>query len=216
MILSISIHAPTRGATNKKVANMLKSKFQSTLPREERHKALKLIVSFYQFQSTLPREERLLSALADIGRTIFQSTLPREERPMPFTFFTRFKYFNPRSHERSDVASDVDFTLSYRISIHAPTRGATIAFLIIGFAITISIHAPTRGATLILAELDKMDRIFQSTLPREVRFFYLRLIEIIKYFNPRSQERIDYATITGSSPKVISIHAPTRGATSWQ
>ena len=99
-------------------------KFQSTLPREERLVVVDTLTRNVLFQSTLPREERLTvqtafgfqyvisihaptrgatgsgSNYSDDGR--FQSTLPREERPMPFTFFTRFKYFNPRSHERSD------------------------------------------------------------------------------------------------------------------
>jgi len=33
------------------------------------------------------------------------------------------------------------------ISIHAPTRGATIFLLLSAFMLLISIHAPTRGAT---------------------------------------------------------------------
>ena len=34
---------------------------------------------------------------------IFQSTLPRGERPVPCHFNVFFGYFNPRSHEGSDV-----------------------------------------------------------------------------------------------------------------
>ena len=54
--------------------------------------------------------------------------------------------FNPRSHEGSDVQSKI-VTEQYTISIHAPTRGATI-FTGLGIVSdVISIHAPTRGAT---------------------------------------------------------------------
>ena len=100
---TISIHAPTRGATEIQFAVPCDYEFQSTLPREERpyfhfHCSISLI-----FQSTLPREERLTSSDAinivtnisihapTRGATfslvifppikIFQSTLPREERP---------------------------------------------------------------------------------------------------------------------------------------
>ena len=34
--------------------------------------------------------------------TLFQSTLPREERPSWCRYFPLLRYFNPRSHERSD------------------------------------------------------------------------------------------------------------------
>ncbi len=98
----ISIHAPTRGATSLCLNCGIKKEFQSTLPREER---LTVQTAFgFQYVISIHAPTRGAtgsgSNYSDDGR--FQSTLPREERPMPFTFFTRFKYFNPRSHERSD------------------------------------------------------------------------------------------------------------------
>ena len=57
-----------------------------------------------------------------------------------------FQHFNPRSHKGSDL--DVREDDSYNaISIHAPTRGATITTVQKDSLIAISIHAPTRGAT---------------------------------------------------------------------
>ena len=54
--------------------------------------------------------------------------------------------FNPRSYKRSDGAFRFK-DLKSKISIHAPTRGAThIQFLSFNVS-RISIHAPTRGAT---------------------------------------------------------------------
>ena len=54
--------------------------------------------------------------------------------------------FNPRSHEGSDnIVDNVDRAVN--ISIHAPTRGATISVQIVILQFKISIHAPTRGAT---------------------------------------------------------------------
>ena len=99
--------------------------------------------------------------------------------------------FNPRSHEGSDVAS-LHSCLTHKISIHAPTRGAT----------------PFRNLTASL-------KIFQSTLPRgerPCRWMYMDIIPT--YFNPRSHEGSD--EVGGVLPDHchISIHAPTRGATS--
>ena len=121
---------------------------------------------------------------------IFQSTLPREERRCNYFSADGSKYFNPRSHERSDeyVCS---FTKKLLISIHAPTRGATHPPAHAPCRHQISIHAPTRGATKLISSSYCL-MIFQSTLPREERRF------------PFSFQ---------SYSLKISIHAPTRGAT---
>ena len=77
------------------------------------------------------------------------------------------------------------------ISIHAPTRGATIPDEQRSYYENISIHAPTRGATPFPSPGGLYDT-FQSTLPREER-------------------HSSVTRTTGST--AISIHAPTRGAT---
>ena len=99
--------------------------FQSTLPREERQAPAPAIVAPLAFQSTLPREERRPMLGANPLVSEFQSTLPREERHKCSCTLCRLLHFNPRSHERSD---GVQWTLAEfeKISIHAPTRGATI------------------------------------------------------------------------------------------
>ena len=57
--LEISIHAPTRGATEVDLTVEFNTEFQSTLPREERQDGLLEVISKVKvFQSTLPREER--------------------------------------------------------------------------------------------------------------------------------------------------------------
>ena len=75
--------------------------------------------------------------------------------------------FNPRSHERSDETYKTLY-ISDLISIHAPTRGATLLKL----AISISL-------------------IFQSTLPREERQKCRVWLNNQRNFNPRSHERSD-------------------------
>ena len=96
--------------------------------------------------------------------------------------------FNPRSYKRSDY-DGYHRALHPQISIHAPTRGATVnPKHYIGCTYfnprsykrsdmgnsrtqivhSISIHAPTRGATI--DELEIVDQeIFQSTLLQEER-----------------------------------------------
>ena len=78
--------------------------FQSTLPREERPDLISAVmISFRLFQSTLPREERRHSYRGGWCYLKFQSTLPREERRLPDRKIRVGVYFNPRSHERSDM-----------------------------------------------------------------------------------------------------------------
>ena len=98
------------------------------------------------------------------------------------------------------------------ISIHAPTRGATIASVHTCVQALISIHAPTRGATCETCNYCHNNR-FQSTLPREEQHMNQMHIPIIHNFNPHSHERSDFVPRRISRYIVISIHAPTRGAT---
>ena len=87
--------------------------------------------------------------------------------------------FNPRSREGSDRAASSNKEKRYQISIHAPARGATTAWLPPVLTATtfqstlprgerqvclnevislpaISIHAPARGATSILSKIHPM------------------------------------------------------------
>ena len=101
----ISIHAPTRGATPSKHLICHRNLFQSTLPRGER-----------------PQIDRCIDV-----NLIFQSTLPRGERHVDGIPFKGIWDFNPRSHEGSDEIC-YNKIIRNKISIHAPTRGATVSF----------------------------------------------------------------------------------------
>ena len=59
--------------------------------------------------------------------------------------------FNPHSHEGSDDEEEVSALMS-EISIHTPTKGATVVNFAAYEDATISIHTPTKGATNILDE----------------------------------------------------------------
>ena len=127
----ISIHAPTRGATQ----------------------LVGVILSMYQFQSTLPRGERqnrLVNLLAYCLISIHAPTrgVTTGLKVIP----TSVIYFNPRSHEGSDyfAADFADLKIRFQSTLPRGER------LVIPFAYRtlskISIHAPTRGATSIFAK----------------------------------------------------------------
>ena len=58
----------------------------------------------------------------------FQSTLPQGERPLTLVRRSTGVYFNPRSHKGSD-GGDRASEVCECISIHAPTRGATMRLI---------------------------------------------------------------------------------------
>ena len=142
--------------------------------------------------------------------------------------------FNPRSHEGSDGFRELPED-DKEISIHAPTRGATLFVNYAGVLIlisihaptrgatvepsgsieraAISIHAPTRGATILLSRCLQFIR-FQSTLPRGERQKKERCYKWHSGFQstlPRGErQRLRERLVLRI---VISIHAPTRGAT---
>ena len=124
--------------------------FQSTLPRGERPPAPETSSVIASFQSTLPRGERQAADSIQARKGIisihaptrgatkqyraktnvnakFQSTLPRGERQIstyPVLWRQKFQSTLPRG-ERLPV--QINILPALFISIHAPTRGATIA-----------------------------------------------------------------------------------------
>ena len=77
----------------------------------------------------------------------------------------------------------------------------------------VSIHAPTKGATKAHAK-DLPILWFQSTLPRRERLHHDPVTWRQKCFNPRSHEGSDeFFALMFQSPFFVSIHAPTKGAT---
>ena len=120
----------------------------------------------------------------------FQSTLPRRERPAPDPDRRLHKNFNPRSHEGSDGRS---------------TRCE--------HSIKISIHAPTKGATSVLTRLHAHPS-FQSTLPRRERPYIpgICLFPLLFQSTLPRRERPNSSNCLLQSA-TISIHAPTKGAT---
>ena len=167
-MMAISIHAPTRGATQQSFIQQTAKRFQSTLPREERHARSRFDYLVFQFQSTLPREERPNLCTCCVGNAYFNPRSHERSDRKRTIHDDSYSYFNPRSHERSDPLV-YDDSLSYYISIHAPTRGAT--------------------TTLIMFTYIVLDFNPRSHERSDITSPTYTLIAI--NFNPRSHERSD-------------------------
>ena len=99
------------------------------------------------------------------------------------------------------------------ISIHAPTRGATL-FSSIATKVALFQSTLPRGERLLSAQAAIKQQVFQSTLPRGERQLLANSETLIEQFQstlPRGERRVPdrQRQFTFS----ISIHAPTRGAT---
>ena len=164
-------------------------RFQSTLPRGERRYLPLEDSSYRKFQSTLPRGERRLWQQEQTLPLPFQSTLPRGERRLSALRSSVRVDFNPRSHEGSDHSTPPSIC-SHKISIHAPTRGATLCTYLCSSVLYFNPRSHEGS--------DPSARIHPG---------------VFRNFNPRSHEGSD-ANDRGNAPSFsISIHAPTRGAT---
>ena len=211
--LRVSIHAPTRGATKGKQLCKLAFTFQSTRPHGARLIRPGVVTSRLPFQSTRPHGARRATPTASMRPWTFQSTRPHGARRQPL---------RPRRHRR-------------QVSIHAPTRGATLMGGTAQYIANVSIHAPTRGATAS-ARHPSPSHMFQSTRPHGARPQRPSSLARARSFNPRAHTGRDarsffswrsFLMFQSTRPhgarlrrvfgfhlhEGVSIHAPTRGAT---
>ena len=143
--MRISTHAPARGATEGAKAYYNVAIISTHAPTGGAT-TLKALCTFCAlFQSTLPRGERLNKHVTP--------NCPQD--------------FNPRSHGGSD-SDDINLDNFAKISIHAPTGGATISFPLIQIRSRFQSTLP-RGERLPLCYRDGLCKQFQSTLPRGER-----------------------------------------------
>ena len=158
----VSIHAPTRGATKFKTRICVYMLFQSTHPHGVRHAVAKLVQYDSTFQSTHPHGVRHTVEQEFSIMNGFQSTHPHGVR------LDSTRYVLNLDH--------------------------------------VSIHAPTRGATVIKNNLSSFYK-FQSTHPHGVRLS----IEITEFlnmegFNPRTHTGCD-SLITQSFPPICEFQS---------
>ena len=143
----VSIHAPTRGATKAEMEGAHSELVSIHAPTRGATDATKR--EGKNGRCFNPRAHAGRDCAVNItpaGCIMFQSTRPRGARQEKVNFSSTF----------------------LRVSIHAPTRGATsVNSNAVPFSL-VSIHAPTRGATGMECKKDSFCW-FQSTRPRGAR-----------------------------------------------
>ncbi len=164
----ISIHAPTWGATARLAAQCLLQGISIHAPTWGATDNFEHYDYESKFQSTHPRGVRHNNRRTPIGLIAFQSTHPRGVR-----------HNKPKPQRQS-----------FKISIHAPTWGATVCPL----------------TNILILQ-------FQSTHPRGVRPTSLSHNGNPLNFNPRTHVGCDFSRLCKRIRPKISIHAPTWGAT---
>ena len=213
----ISIHAPTRGATSREYKNRAASYYFN--PRT--HTGCDVVWKIQYFDGSL-----------------FQSTHPHGVRLLePYTIKQYEGNFNPRTHTGCDGHPAIKVTRSQMISIHAPTRGAT-AQGNTNFLLCLYFNPRTHtgcdcyrcyiccqrryfnprthtGCDQYTHAPVRHYRGFQSTHPHGVRLNVDIISQTCKcYFNPRTHTGCDrVSNLPIPTGLLISIHAPTRGAT---
>ena len=207
----VSIHAPTGGATTKEYVDRKDATFQFTRPRGARPEEggdLRLggDVSIHaptggatvqtveqtpvaEFQFTRPRGARLNFAMASVPADTFQFTRPRGARPSSAPRSIPRSRFNSRAHGGRDTVGAA-VPAARKVSIHAPTGGATGAPPRGTRRRAVSIHAPTGGATHAVGAQEESER-----------------------FNSRAHGGRDTRRGCPDPRPRVSIHAPTGGAT---
>ena len=149
-VLHVSIHAPTRGATFPPMAlAFLAMAFQSTHPHGVRLGGQPRGDKRRTVSIHAPTRGATQQLHVSCDSTI--SFNPRthtgcDKQGCPG--LSRPSCFNPRTHTGCDRCVSGNNGSVVNVSIHAPTRGATLSLLTRIPAEEVSIHAPTRGATL--------------------------------------------------------------------
>ena len=193
IIIEISIHAPTRGATISNYMQIASRKISIHAPTRGATSTCeaRYIISLYFNPRSYKRSDFLLH----------NSACPHVN-------------FNPRSYKRSDTIDEEYGLIEIYISIHAPTRGATLLILkriyILGNFNPRSYKRSDTSDT----EKDLYTWEFQSTLLQEERL----CIKQNYHDQPKFQSTLLQEERRSGSEVLhrhiyISIHAPTRGAT---
>ena len=124
---------------------------------------------------------------------IFQFTLPREERRQVQAQPLTLQNFNPRSHERSDHITQSFVFRFFNFNPRSHERSDYYYHSNFRLKINFNPRSHERSDAGLQHNSHKFHP-FQSTLPREER---------------------PISCVSTKSSRVISIHAPTRGATHY-
>ena len=166
---TVSIHAPTRGATQRENEHQSCTGFQSTHPHGVRLNLSAWLYPIFNVSIHAPTRGATTSTFAlSSFATLFQSTHPHGVRRSGESVHTRLRRF--QSTHPHGVRLET-----------TPKERATRQ---------VSIHAPTRGATITLVQKEKFI-MFQSTHPHGVRPKRVEPSAQVTCFNPRTHTGCD-------------------------
>ena len=143
---------------------------------------------------------------------MFQSTHPRGVRLCAYVNVPLTQSFNPRTHVGCD-AHEVTLTNDNNVSIHAPTWGATPKLMVICLAMQFQSTHP-RGVRRVLMLLKSNQGSFNPRTHVGCDPVNRYVCSDLDGFNPRTHVGCDADKHTARRLYIVSIHAPTWGATS--
>ena len=147
---------------------------------------------------------------------MFQSTHPRRVRPLLGCFLSVVSGFNPRTHAGCDMTNvcliiakngfnprthagcdeyRIKYDKNFRVSIHAPTQGATGDKASTRNLSCVSIHAPTQGATRTADVYHRQGRVSIHAPTQGATLSVSSRNDAIASFNPRTHAGCDYRFI---------------------
>ena len=231
----VSIHAPARGATLSRLSFMRLTMVSIHAPARGATTMMGDVDAIKLFQFTRPRGARLHDLPYIIDGDAFQFTRPRGARPQ--CYHRKLAYLDVSIHAPARGATSERLGTLKRncVSIHAPARGATITQGDITRREEVSIHAPARGATYKPQVRMRLTRRFNSRA-REGRdtsapiglsgswfqFTRPRGARLAAAPSTAPADRFQFTRPRGARPRqeelpvavrLVSIHAPARGAT---
>ncbi len=206
---NVSIHAPTRGATSTGITAPLLPAFQSTRPRGARPSQLSSSGSAGCFNPRAHAGRDLVSASIITSPDVSIHAPTRGATPT-LRQVSKPICFNPRAHAGRDLLWVLRRAKEI-VSIHAPTRGATRPHSSRRCASCFNPRAHA-GRDLLLSVLQHWC-LFQSTRPRGARRWRRYTAQTSSCFNPRAHAGRDFHHCNSATDYLVSIHAPTRGAT---
>ena len=159
--------------------------FQSTRPRGARLDVGNRHTFGLEFQSTRPRGARLPAGFSYLLFKTFQSTRPRGARRTSGIGKYKEAIVSIHAPTRGATLQRLVDNDIEQVSIHAPTRGATCGRSAGVTGCWVSIHAPTRGATCQKCAICTAAE-FQSTRPRGARLRRVPCWGRSRCFNPRA------------------------------
>ena len=233
---SVSIHAPTRGATARLAAKTTCCASFNPRAHAGRDTSIQTRVRRGTFQSTRPRGARPVTPQCNVSSasvSIHAPTrgatrhLPEIRAPGRVSIHAPTRGATPRT--TSSKIQPIPFQstrprgarrMAYigwrrgdEVSIHAPTRGATNVIQLNRTGAVVSIHAPTRGATRVGRKRvrRKIVSIHAPTRGATLQLNGWHRVGAVSIHAPTRGATPGFCT-TRYAPQV-SIHAPTRGAT---